>query len=981
MVTVLSLNKPDINLTRISKGSAAWGDYDNDGDLDILMTGNNSFGTQLSVSKIYHNNGDNTFTEQTGISLTGVMNSSVAWGDYDNDGDLDILMTGYYNDGTIHYISRIYRNNGDNTFTEQTGINLDNVANSSVAWGDFDNDGDQDILLAGQLVSGGVISKIYRNNGNNTFTEVSDISLTGVGYGSVAWGDYDNDGDLDILITGQGTGSTIISKVYRNNAIMKAGDYQANKMPAPPRNLVAVARPDGMMLTWSSVKTDETPSITMTYNINISAKQGDSIAFPAQADTVNGYRRVVAMGNTQLDTSYIVKNLMPGKYYWKVQAVDQGYKGGEWSAGGAFEAKSLRAFFSADTVCTGSNTNFINSSTAYGDVIQNYAWNFGDGTTSSLQNPTHVFTTSGLHNVRLVVSSATNSDTLINQVLTFPTPVTDFSSSVACQGSETILDNLTSTSGLNITGWLWDFGDGKGSILQNPGSHGYLSAGDYKVTLSAMTDKGCSDTIQKTVAVGAYPVAVISASAPLTFCKGDSVNLSVSFNKNYSYKWMIDGTSQTGGDSSKYIAKLSGKYSVEVVNATGNCKTTSSESTVTALNAPVSPLISAGGPIKFCQGDSVVLSVTSTTGYSYQWKKDGGAVGTDQNTIAAKSSGTYSIVVTTSSGCSASSTNTIAVVVYPKPTIPAVDKSGPITFCQGGSVELSVINNPSYTYQWENNGAIISGDTTNAYIAQNSGVYSLKISNSDGCISKTETVTVNTLPTPSAPAISSASATTFCQGDSVTLSVTSTTGYSYQWKKDGGAVGTDQNTISAKSSGAYSLVVTNSSGCSANSTNTINVVANPKPTVPAVDKSGPTTFCQGVSVKLSVINNPSYTYQWENNGAIISGDTTNAYIAQNSGVYSLKISNSFGCISKTETVTVSTLPTPLAPSISAASATTFCQGDSVSLSATNTAGYSYQWKKNGGAVGANSYQVTAKSAGSYNLVVSNSSGCSAASSN
>ena len=75
----------------VQTGSVAWGDYDNDGDLDILLTGREYTGR---ISKIYRNNGDNTFTEQTSISLTGVGSGSVAWGDYDNDGDLDILLTG-----------------------------------------------------------------------------------------------------------------------------------------------------------------------------------------------------------------------------------------------------------------------------------------------------------------------------------------------------------------------------------------------------------------------------------------------------------------------------------------------------------------------------------------------------------------------------------------------------------------------------------------------------------------------------------------------------------------------------------------------------------------------------------------------------------------------------------------------------------------------------------------------------------------------
>ncbi len=89
----------------LSGSSVAWGDYDNDGDLDILLTGN---GAGAIISRVYRND-DGTFTDIE-AGLPGVASSSVAWGDYDNDGDLDILLTGVG-------ISRIYRND-DGTFTD-----------------------------------------------------------------------------------------------------------------------------------------------------------------------------------------------------------------------------------------------------------------------------------------------------------------------------------------------------------------------------------------------------------------------------------------------------------------------------------------------------------------------------------------------------------------------------------------------------------------------------------------------------------------------------------------------------------------------------------------------------------------------------------------------------------------------------------------------------------------------------------------------
>ena len=133
--------------------------------------------------------GDQSFTTPVftdiNAGLPGVSYSSAAWGDYDNDGDLDILLTGASTNAVP--IARIYRNNGSSTFTD-IDAGLPGVSRGSAAWGDYDNDGDLDILL---IESG--FSLIYRNNGNDMFTRI-DAGLSAVSGSSAAWGDYDNDG-------------------------------------------------------------------------------------------------------------------------------------------------------------------------------------------------------------------------------------------------------------------------------------------------------------------------------------------------------------------------------------------------------------------------------------------------------------------------------------------------------------------------------------------------------------------------------------------------------------------------------------------------------------------------------------------------------------------------------------------------------------------------------------------------------------------
>jgi hypothetical protein len=149
-------------------------------------------------------------------NLTGVRDSSVAWGDYDDDGDLDILLTGL--DSGYVPTSVVYENRAG-VFVEDTvaSANLTGVYQSSAAWGDYDNDGDLDILLTGS--DGGDGHAVVYENQAGAFVEDSAASadLVGVSNSSAAWGDYDDDGDLDILLTGGDSGDSRHALVYRNH--------------------------------------------------------------------------------------------------------------------------------------------------------------------------------------------------------------------------------------------------------------------------------------------------------------------------------------------------------------------------------------------------------------------------------------------------------------------------------------------------------------------------------------------------------------------------------------------------------------------------------------------------------------------------------------------------------------------------------------------------------------------------------------------
>jgi hypothetical protein len=290
--------KPDINakIPGVLNGSSAWGDYDKDGKLDLLLTGDTGSG---KIAKVFRNTGT-SFTEA--FALPGVSGGSAAWGDYNNDGKLDILLAGDTGSGNI---GKVFRNTGSG-FTEDTNAAL--PGGSFAAWGDYDNDGKLDILLDG---------KVYRNTGNG-FSEDTNAGLSDSG--AAAWGDYNNDGKLDILIGNQ---------VYRSNTA------NANTPPTAPTGLTAVPNGNKVTFNWNKATDAQTPTDGLSYNLRVGTTPGGKdILAPTSLD--DGTRQIVGLGNTSQNTSWQLNNLSPRIYYWSVQSIDNAWAGSPFATEGSF---------------------------------------------------------------------------------------------------------------------------------------------------------------------------------------------------------------------------------------------------------------------------------------------------------------------------------------------------------------------------------------------------------------------------------------------------------------------------------------------------------------------------------------------------------------------------------------------------------------------------------------------------------------------
>jgi len=303
---------------------------------------------------------------------------------------------------------------------------------------------------------------------------------------------------------------------------------------------------------------------------------------------------------------------------------------------------------------------FSDSSSLVGGTIRGWLWDFGDGVTSSQQNPVHVFGSFGAQTVRLSVTSAgvCNGTTVSTVVVPVEAkPVADFSSAGVCGSMQVAYADLSVGSVQPIAKWQWDLGDGDSSTAQNP-SHGYAAFGDYNVGLVAVSASGCpSDTVRKTVRVNAKPVAGFDF-------RNGCVGQQVAFNDKSTVtgagavdQWFWDlggGNFSTIADAAATYAGY-GNYSVKlVVGSDRGCVSDTVSRVISVEPKPAASFSATDG----CADSVLALTNTSTIAFggigSYYW-----SFGNGDSSLAVQPSyiysryGTYTIgaVAISKNGC------------------------------------------------------------------------------------------------------------------------------------------------------------------------------------------------------------------------------------------------------------------------------------------------------------------------------------------
>jgi gliding motility-associated-like protein len=568
------------------------------------------------------------------------------------------------------------------------------------------------------------------------------------------------------------------------------------------------------------------------------------------------------------------------------------------------------------TICQGTNVLLTASAgTAY-------AWSSGETSQSILAS------TAGQHTVTVTNANGCTATSAATTII-----VNNLPSVAAITGANSICEGSTTTLASATVGGVWSSSNTGVASVSTSGVVTGVANGNTVLTYTVTDVNGCTNSANAFMTVNGLPVAAISANGATTFCAGGSVTLTSS--TGTSYAWV-------GGDISPSITlTTSGSYYVQVTNAAG-CTSTSAPITVVVNPLPTVAPITGSGNV--CFGLTTQMSNLTTGGI---WSSADNAIASIDATTGvvtgnAVGATVLTYTVTNASGCSSSATWLMTVNASPSVTIAA---NGPTTFCQGSSVTLTAT--PGATYLWNNNEITQSIDVTNA------GLYFVTITNAAGCTAVSNSINVNVNGLSSA-VITASGPLTFCQGDNVTL--TATPGTNYLW-----STGETTQSIVVTSTMAVHVDVTNATGCVTSSAITYVTVI---PSVQAViTANGPTTLCLGSSVTLSGPTANGVSYIWDNG---VTTTSTQSITVNTGGVYSLTVSTGNGC-SSTATQTVLVNPNPNV-TITANGPTLFCQGGSVTLTASGAT--SYVWSD-----GSITPSITTSIPGNYFVVGTNNNGC------
>ncbi len=591
------------------------------------------------------------------------------------------------------------------------------------------------------------------------------------------------------------------------------------------------------------------------------------------------------------------------------------------------------SFTTKTSSCINTQSNlFQNTSTG----TETYNWNFGDGTVSYDENPEKKYNTSGLMPVTLTGTSnkgCVNSWTetiLINNIIEAEFNATSAS---VCEGVNSEFISQSSLSGLE--GITWVFGDGNSQYAPNTEPdivYSYSESGTFEASMITHTDSGCTDTSTAVVVIASQPEISIKTEGQQ--CEESEIVFSLSDNSSFedivTYQWNFGDPSDPANNTSSsptasHFYSDQGQYSsiLSVVSDRG-CK---SADTLQIVIDSLPQILFGEEPIGTCA--STMELIAGTGGLNYLWSD-----GSTSNSLLITTNGTYSVSVTDQiTGCSNWKETSVELSTEVNPGLPET-----IQACDSVAIDA---HNPGSTYLWS------TGATTRYININTAGTYWVEVTDMNNCIGyDTVVATISASPDITLPDVIQS-----CEGTSEILDPGTVTG-TYSWN-----TGEASQTIEVNTPGYYWVSVTDANSCT--DIAITNITFNP---VPIVYLGDDRNICED---NLSTISagNPGSDYIWS------SGETSQAITPSVSGIYSVDVTNTYGCTgSDTVQVQINALPV-----IDLGGDQSLCENDVLVLDAGMPADV-YYWSTNN-----NTRSITVSEAGNYWVRVTDTNSCTSVS--
>ncbi|MEX2590386.1 MAG: PKD domain-containing protein [Chitinophagales bacterium] len=502
----------------------------------------------------------------------------------------------------------------------------------------------------------------------------------------------------------------------------------------------------------------------------------------------------------------------------------------------------IQADFIADSnyLCKSGSIQFGDLSTGFPNITNRH-WDFGDGNTSTAQNPLHHYNSSGVYTVELIVSNDYCSDTMRKEafIRVDRGPQAEFSNAgLKCISADITFTDLTQSDS-TLAKWSWDFGNGLTDSTQNTVTQ-YPDSGTYDVQLIVTSVSGCRDTVSNAITINELPIA--NAGQDSSICSYEQTQLNGQ--GGITYNW-----TPAAGLSNSNIANpvaqpdSTTNYILTVTDKKG-CSNT--DSVNIEVNYP--PQTNTSSDTVLCYGE--IAEIWASGGDFYNWTPNGNCPSCDTNIIRAIESTVYYVEVSDSAGCV--STDSVSVTVNPNPDGIVQNDT---TICEGASVVLNTKGGNSYNWIANGNNSLPCTNCENPVATpEDSATYVVEMSNQFACtITDSVKVFVNPLPITHIVGPSDA-----CLNETVNLQASG--GVNYTWLENTSGLNCtncDDPSFTAINDIEYVVEVESEFGCTAQ--DSITIIVRPSPDIQTIED---TRLCLGDEITLSSVSNTGVVFEW-----------------------------------------------------------------------------------------------------------------------